>query len=311
MSTEISEYSFTVPEDASLKVKNIRGIVRVEPGEADQIHVHATKHLDSGNAEYTVVDVTQDADGLVMAQVKHKDGVLGFLTSSKPCRVDLAITVPAKCEVEIGVVSCEVSVSGIQGGVKLDTVSGDVSLTELTGNLLLNTVSGDITGQRLSGNLDLKAVSGDASLSGTSFPSIRANTVSGDLAIETTLGEGPYKFNSVSGDVILTFPEDVQATVKLSSVSGQIRAPKGTVQKKAKSPGAIQQTAVFNGGGTDVKFSSVSGDLRVIGPAAAAQNELENATEVANTTSRSDILDQIAQGKLSVEEGISQLQKAG
>jgi len=305
MSQEKAEYTFEVSEKPGVVVKNIRGTITVQPGSEGQIHVQTTKHLDSGNAERTQILVNQDDSGRVTAKVKYENGALGLFNYSRPCRVDLVLTVPPTCAVEVDGVSCGITVSGVSGGLDAATVSGDLSLKEISGALQIKTVSGDVTGNNLKGELNLSTVSGDVSLDSSNFPVFKVNTVSGDLALETSLAEGPYRLRSVSGNARLTIPEETQATITLGSVSGHIAAPKSLIQQDLKAPGSRRQVAELNGGGVPIHFKSVSGDLRLVGPVAEASSQKNVSVP---TVSRADILEQIAQGKLSVEEGIAQLQ---
>ena len=124
----------------------------------------------------------------------------------------------------------------------------------------LNTVSGRVKGQRLSGPLHVDTVSGRIELGESSIASVDATAVSGGVDVETALTEGPYKFNSVSGQVTLKVPEETHCSAELHTVSGNLRIG---LPATSQSRGHGAQTAEVQGGGVKVYLGSVSGDLSI------------------------------------------------
>jgi DUF4097 and DUF4098 domain-containing protein YvlB len=157
-------------------------------------------------------------------------------------------------------VSGEMTVRDLNGSLSFDTVSGDMQLSDLTGKLHLNSVSGDIKGIHLSGALDLKTVSGEIEFEQSSLPSVSATTVSGGMEMETGLGNGPYKFNSVSGDLTMKLPVDAHCTAELQSLSGDlsINLPATSISRHHG-----RQVIEVQGGGVKVYLKSVSGDMKI------------------------------------------------
>jgi DUF4097 and DUF4098 domain-containing protein YvlB len=157
-------------------------------------------------------------------------------------------------------ISGGMTVRALNGSLSFYTVSGDMHLSDLTGELHMNTVSGDIKGTHLAGVLDLKTVSGDVELEQSSLPSVTATTVSGGMELDTSLGEGPYKFNSVSGDLTIKLPADVHCTAELQSLSGDlsIKLPVTSISHHNG-----KQIAEVQGGGVKVYLNSVSGNMDI------------------------------------------------
>ena len=321
MSQEPIEQTFNVSGRARLVVSNVRGSVMVRPGEAGVIHVQARKHTDTGS--HSDVRITQDADGTVHAEVTDSQGMLSFMNFSKPCKVDFTIQVPAETDLKASVVSSSLDVAGLNGEMDLHSVSGNCELADLNGPLRINTVSGDVSASRLAGALSLETVSGDVRLDESSLGSAKVRTVSGDVLLQTPLGEGPYQFTSVSGDVRLVILPGVSCTLEISTVSGRIVSP----QAQASSyPRHRSQTVELNGGGVRISLKSVSGNL-VIGssmdeavsvppmppappvPPAPPMPPAPPAPPVppvppAVTLTTAEILEKIERGEMSVEEGI-------
>lgn len=278
MSNTIVERIFSVTTAARLSLGNIRGSVDIRPGADGVITVKAEKLADTGDAESTVVEMEQESDGSVKVRTRFTDYWLGWIFGSKPCRVNYTVTAPRSCALTVNVVSADVFIEGFDGGASLktvsgdmtvralngsldfDSVSGDMQVTDLVGDLRFHTVSGDINGERLAGAVRLNTVSGDIDFEESNLPSVSASTVSGEVAVETGLGDGPYSFKSVSGDLTLKVPTDAHFTAELQSLSGDL---------SVKLP--VTSTTIHNGkrsveaqgGGVKVYLNSVSGDMKI------------------------------------------------
>lgn len=309
MPEEMSQQTFTMPAGAlaRLEVSNIRGSVEVLPGDEGVIVLTAVKHPNTGDLDRTEVKVSQAEDGSVKAEVKYLEGwrILNF---TKPCQVSFTVKVPQKCSVKASGVSCSINLHDLEGDFNVSSVSGQVTLRDLSGLIKLKTVSGDVGGERINGNFHFNTVSGDVRLKESNLPAAEGHTVSGDVSLQTSLAEGPYKVDSVSGDVRLTVPIDTRCTALVHGISGQVHtAFPQTVYRRSNG----NHVAEVQGGGVQVSLHSVSGDLW-IGPAEgeippSAQSTQPNQPDQPASPSRKDILDQIERGEITVEEGLKLL----
>lgn len=252
---ETIERRFPVRAPARLSVQNIRGIVEIEPGADDEIRVTAIKHLETGDAARTEVEMIQAADGSVMLATRCQEKLL---LGAKPCKVSYRVRVPRECAVALKCISSDATLRGLHGDFTLGTVSGDLRLEALTGTVTVKSVSGDIVGAGLVGHLRLETISGDARLTSAAIPSMEAATVSGDLALASTLGAGPYRMRTVSGDFALTLPAGSGCQIEMQSLSGRLRTDAGTPTRQRG-----RQMVTRHGGGPAVRFQSFSGDLDV------------------------------------------------
>ena len=277
--SETIEKTFTVAAQARLDLSNIRGSVEVRPGEAGLIRVQASKDTNSGDASRTEIELSQAADGTVKVATHFPEAAWSWLFGSFPCRVDYVVQAPPECSLKINGVSSrtlaegftggfsfhsvsgEISLHNLTGPVKVDTVSGDVELQELTGELHLTTVSGKVAGKGIHGPIHLNTVSGRVALDESSLSSVDATTVSGRMEYQTAFGAGPYRFNSVSGDVELSVPPETHCSAELHAVSGKLftKLPATSIAKQNGS-----QTAEIQGGGVRVHLHSVSGNLSLV-----------------------------------------------
>jgi hypothetical protein len=271
------------------------------------ISVTAIKHPHTGDLERTEVKVSQAEDGKVKAEVKFREG-WRILGGSKPCQVTFTVRVPHQCSVQANGVSNSLNVHDLEGNFEVSSISGQVALNELSGPIKLNTVSGDVDGGYLRGDLQFNTVSGDVRLKESSLGSVAGHTVSGDIALQTPLSEGPYTVNSVSGDVRLMVPVDTHCTAHVTAISGQVHT---TFPQTAHRRSNGSHVAEIQGGGVPVKLHSVSGDLWIgtaegETPAPAQPVQPAQPAQPAGPN-RKEVLDRIERGEITVEEGLKLL----
>ena len=296
MSQETKQKTFQVTSPARLDLSNIRGSVEIHPGEADQVEVMAVKHTESGDAENTEIELAQALDGGVKVTTRFPEGWWRWLAGSKPCRVDYRVKVPQGSLLKLKGVENSVLVDGLEGQIDLTSVSGDLTLRNLTGPVHINTVSGNVSAKKLSGAIELVTVSGDLDATDAQQASISAKTVGGDLAVQTTLSDGPYRFDSVSGDVRLQLPADARFSASLSSISGEVSS---TFPATNFSRSHGSQAVDIQGGGVTIDAKSVSGNLQL--------HPFGDAPHAASVDRR-EILERLERGEIRPEEALAQMQ---
>jgi hypothetical protein len=295
MAQETIEKTFAVASPARLDLSNIRGSVEIRPGEDDLFQVTAVKQTDSGDAGKTQIEISQAANRNVTVATHFPDGWWLWILGSKPCRVDYIVKMPRNSTLKVRGVSNTVLVDGFSGDFDFQTVSGNLTLKNLTGPVQINTVSGDVSAAKLSGAFELVTVSGDLEASDGQLTSIRAKTVSGHLTVQTLLSEGPYHFDSVSGDLRLQVPAEARFSARLSSISGGISSAFPTTNFTR---GHGSQKVEIQGGGITILASSVSGNLRL--------QPFGDAPCLASTDRR-EILGRIERGEMTPAEALVQL----
>jgi hypothetical protein len=313
MADETFEKTFAAPTPARLALGNIRGSVKIEPGADGEIAVRAIKQTDTGDARGTEVILEQADDGSVKVETRYRENGSWFLHRT-PCKVDYTVRVPRLCSMSVSGVSNRAEIGGVEGDVKVSAVSGSVRVSDLKGPLKINTVSGRVEGERLVGDLTFETVSGGVSLVSCSLPSVSGSTVSGGVTVETPLGEGPYRFKSVSGGVTLRLPPDTACTVETDSLSGGLKTslPKTNSQTARRHGPGGREVAELNGGGVRIQHHSVSGGLRLepLGVSvAAARPAVEPearaaASEARPHPSKLEILERIERGEITPEQAV-------
>jgi hypothetical protein len=261
MLQETIEREFSVVAPVRLRVKNIRGSVDVRPGDDGVATITAVKHLDTGDPGWTEIDISQEEDGSLVAKTIFEKGLWQLFNWREPCEVDYIVRVPRACSLKVGCVSSKTLVQGLEGEFYIKTVSGRVALSDLSGKIQVTSVSGKIMGERLTGPTDFESVSGKVYLIESNLPIVTGSSVSGDLLLQTPLGEGPYGFKTVSGDVKLLLPPETGCTIGFSSMSGRLKTSLPTTRNQRWQH---KRYTELQGGGPPVRFSSVSGDFSVM-----------------------------------------------
>jgi len=317
MSQEISESEFRVGVPARLLISNIRGSVVVHSTSilrdgADEdlaiedgiIKVRAVKHLESGSAGHTNIEMYQEENGRVVVKTRFQEGdwLSWFFSGRKPCKVDYVIQVPETCNLKVKCVSSSVQVEGLKGDVSIKTVSGKLTLRQIQGRIESASVSGRIDGEVLIGTVSLDTVSGNIQLRECDLESIEAKSISANLVIQTPLSHGPYHFKSVSGNVRLMVPPETGCEVSLKHISGRFECDL-PVSRRSVSSGVL--SAQVQSGGPQVNFRTTSGKLR-LSLAERIQPTTVQSKPVAENNYQ--VLEQIANGDISAEEGLNKLQ---
>lgn len=278
--------------DGFVRIMVVRGSLEIEGWDRDAIQV--TGRLDEQMEEF----IFEVRPGDAIIEVKLPRNMNSWCCEDGS---DLEIRVPRGSNVDVSVVSTDVTVEDIQGGldisgvsgdmratnvhervdimsvsgeidvrdatgrIELKSVSGDVDGTNLKGDLHLHSVSGDILAREVENELDLESVSGNVEVIAGKMTVARGHTVSGDVDVSGDLHEsGRFEFDSVSGSVRLRINGDVNARFDLETGSGSIRN-RITSDKPKTSKYSRDESLRFvagNGKG-DVVIETRSGDIVV------------------------------------------------
>lgn len=159
--------------------------------------------------------------------------------------VDLSILVPARTSVNLRTVNDgDILVSGINGEINVDNVNGNVTLQDVSGSAVAHALNGE-----------LKA----------NFKSVDA--------------QKPMAFSSLNGDIEVTFPADLKASISLQTEMGEVysdfdvqfqpRAPQPVVEDSRSKGGTfkvkVEKTirGTINGGGQEIQFKNFNGSIYI------------------------------------------------
>lgn len=215
--------TFAVRANARLSVQNMTGTVNIRGWSRGQMRVQA-------DYERARVDVQVTSNQVVSVKSESRRG---------NAEVEYNITVPQGTAVDINGLSVDISVTGVCGALSINSTSGDIDATCLDGDVQIQTISGDISIADARGPLEISSTSGEIDVRGAR-QSVTAHAVSGDVSltdiggsevdVETVNGNvdfsgrildnGRYRFAAHSGDVTVRVLGNPNATVSVSTFSG-------------------------------------------------------------------------------------------
>jgi len=199
------------------------------------------------NISGDVVVTAYDGDAIIVRAIKkgRDSDRIEIEDKSSEGRVQVGVRYPKECNCDASIrfeVRVPRSVSYNFDG--FSSVSGDVDVSGVTGRLRASSVSGDVK---------VKNVSGSASV----------NSVSGDVEVEVDRldGSDDMKFSSVSGDVVVKMPSNLDADVDISSLSGSIKTDFPIEVREERHGTRTYARGRLGSGSRRINMSSVSGDL--------------------------------------------------
>jgi Putative adhesin len=209
--TSVDEHRAANPQGA-VEIDNVAGSIDVQGWDQSEVAVTGTIGKDVERVEVTG-EGNRTSVRVILPQGQHwgrRDG-----------EAHLVIHVPTNSSIAASLVSSDLRVSAVRGGLELRTVSGNIS-GEGGGDVHANAVSGDI---HLTANsakvIEVKAISGNIVLTGGNAD-IEATTVSGDAHL--TLGTvSRARLKTVSGELSATLAATADAQIEGESVSGDVR----------------------------------------------------------------------------------------
>ena len=169
-------------------------------------------------------------------------------------------------EVEARTQRGDIVVEDVGAGVDVTAFSGDVHVSNVAGSLRVNVLSGDVQVRGVGGDVEVKTVSGEIDVRDARSRLVRATSTSGDIAFEGAIdGAGRYELETHSGDVDLTLPANVVATLTVSTYSGGIESDFELVLQpgNVSAHGKSFTFTLGRGAGARISAQSFSGDINI------------------------------------------------
>jgi hypothetical protein len=238
--------TFQVLDHPQLIIRDSAGSISVRRGADNVVTVAATKRA-SGigmTPENMRVDYAFQ-DNTLSVSAHQTWGPLQFGIR----HIDLVITVPEGCDIQVNNGSGKIVVQGVSGRIDLRTGSGSIEMGELRGQIALKTGSGSISGVEIQGQIALKTGSGNIELEQATMQGNSCiKTGSGSINVVGALDpHGSYEMVTGSGTVHLTLPSYSSFRLNASTGSGGVLNDFGNVESGAQ-PRA--QLRIKTGSGT-------------------------------------------------------------
>ena len=199
------------------------------------------------NISGDVVVTGYDGDAIVVRGIKkgRDSDRIEIEDKSGEGRVDVGVRYPKECNCDASVrFEVRVPRSVNYNFDSFSSVSGDVEVSGVTGRLRASAVSGDVRVKNVSGSANVSSVSGDV-----------------EVEVDRLDGSDDMKFASVSGDVVVKMPSNLDADVDISSMSGSIKTDFPIEVREERHGPRTYARGRLGSGSRRLNMSSVSGDL--------------------------------------------------
>lgn len=248
-----------------VEIDNVAGSVTVAGWDSDEVWVTGTLGKGTERLEFSSAGDRTVIRVVLPQHSRNVDGSFLEVRLPKQSRLDIE-TVSADIEVEgvfgredVQSVSGSIAVRGVPSELVAETVSGELGVDVGTDRVRLESVSGDIEVKRVTRELEAETVSGTISARGESPASLDLETVSGRIRYEGGLAKGARcAASTVSGEVELLLPKDIDAGFEISTFSGTIQSDFGKTVERAVGHHHDHEH------GHDLSFVSGAGSARVI-----------------------------------------------
>ena len=210
------EYRFEVGPRAKVSIINQFGSVSVRPSTGNYVLVNATIFSDK-----VEVDHTQNG-----SRVDVQSHLLSGATPENS-RVDYEVLVPADASVDLESTTGPLHAERLHGDVEAEGANAAIDVRDISdSHVHVKTMAGPITLTNIrDGHVEIDSVSGDVTLTSVTGPLVRVSSTSGKIQYDGDFGyAGEYRFNSHSGNIDATIPQDASVDVKAQSVRGQVQS---------------------------------------------------------------------------------------
>lgn len=128
-------------------------------------------------------------------------------------------------EVQVAVMSGDITVDCARGNTRLASMAGDLTVSDAEGDLEVTSTSGEVEVLGAKGRVSAHSTSGDVQLERVDASEVVGETVSGEVTFVGPLREnGRYRLEAHSGDVSVRVQGALNATVEVSTFSGEFES---------------------------------------------------------------------------------------
>jgi len=229
-------------EAGRLEVGLINGSIKVSGYDGNEVIIDAMSTGSKKVEKNGSSGMTKLTTSSFELSATEKDNVVEIESDSWKRSINLEIKVPQKFDLDIGTIN--------DGVVYIDNVTGEISADNTNGEVRIRNVSGTVV----------------------------ASSVNGEVKIifDKITPDKPMAFSTMNGDIDITFPSSVKASVKMKSEMGDIYTDfdidvKDTKPKVKKTEDSGEYKVSIedwiygdiNGGGPEFLFKNFNGDIYI------------------------------------------------
>lgn len=267
----IEENSLPTEKGKILTISTFIGSIEVTTWDKNEVNVKV-----SGNnrvQEIMTIDINNTPSGITI------DGQLKIDEKKKPNKltIEYKIKVPADYNVDAFTGGGGVTVTGLNGNVKINTSGGNIDVDNIkgsidgatnggnitikknTGTLDLATQGGNIVVDGFNGKVDISTMGGNIVLNGTGG-TISGHTAGGNIKLDFTGKNEGIDLSTMAGNIRLDLPADIDADADISTIVGKIDTDFASANNGQFS--SFLKTK-FNLGGRDLKCTTSVGNITI------------------------------------------------
>lgn len=281
---DILTKSFNVSEGGVLTMDVERGSIELDTHKGETVNVKIIMKARASNEskaqeifedyqidfKHTGSDVTIDAEW---------EGRKGFFSRGNKLRVQFLVTVPEKYDLDLITSGGSISVSEIEGEVKVRTSGGSLKFDTVKGEVWGRTSGGSIKLEGCTGNADVDTSGGSISI-GKVEGEVKAHTSGGSISVNEVMGT--INASTSGGSVSAYISRQPQGDCTLKTSGGSVTASLGKgikVDLDAKTSGGRVYTdfpvtmkgeikkhklnAKINGGGPELYIRTSGGNIKI------------------------------------------------
>ena len=228
---DVSEQTYPLDRDATFRIKNLDGSIRIYGSDTSQMIVQTIKKAYSAQRLKEIVARISVEPGLAQIDTIYPPLPRRWSLADRSGTVDYIIVIPQTCRLaSVELANGEILIEGMRGpGV----------------NARLN--SGRLVGHNCFGDLNLAVVTGNLDLFFEWWEEEKSSV----------LGE------VVNGNIFATLPDDSSFTLDAKTVNGQIGSDYGERDESASEPIRHLQTAFGPDVRSDIKIHTTNGNIKI------------------------------------------------
>jgi DUF4097 and DUF4098 domain-containing protein YvlB len=259
-----TDTTIAVRPGARLELSNVSGDISVQTWSRNSIRVEAE------HSSRTRVRVEYEHPSIDITGTHH----------FAPTTVDYRLTVPRWMDLELSGIGSDIAVLGTEGDVEVSSVQGEVSVTGAAGHVQAASVEGEVrvTGARgkveassvnavvrvekASGEVRASSVNGEVVLEDVESADVEGSSVNGEIRYVGTIRDGgSYHFNTHNGAISLTVPDRVNATISVSTFSGEFSSEFPVQISETRRGKRLHFT--LGSGGARIELESFQGEIQL------------------------------------------------
>lgn len=224
--TEELHKTYPLEAEGRVSLSNINGAIHIAVWDRNEVELTAVKRAATREALDEARIAIDAAAGSISIRTRYPEHNLRRDAAS----VEYTLKVPRRARLH--------AIEAVNGGVDISGAAGDVKIS---------TVNGTVMAKNLSGS------------------EARLSTVNGrlDAAFDKVPANSSISLNTVNGSISLAIPDQANADLRVSTLSGRISSDFGG--ESARGHGrASMSGSIGSGAGAHIKIGSVNGAIRIL-----------------------------------------------